>query len=145
MFKQYLIESLLNTHNGIRYTKPSFENEQHEFHRVSDHFGVPLHHLKTAYEKSTASVLTPHIANKLENTDAHDGLTSQKARHLLGTYGRSASRQQHTANAFKNKKVETPIILHHSATNTYHLIAGNTRLMHAKLHGITPMVHIVHV
>lgn len=145
MFKLYLVESLLNTHNGIRYTKPAFESEHHEFHRVAEHFGVPVEHIKNAYEKSTASVLTPHIAKHLENTDAHEGLTKQKAKHLLGSYGRSAGRQQHTANAFNNKKVETPIILHHSASNTYHLVAGNTRLMHAHLHGITPMVHIVHV
>lgn len=146
MFQKYLLESLLNTHEGIRYIKSSFENEQHEFNRVSDHFNVPIDHIKNQYEKSVASVLTPDIAKKLENTDSNaPGLTVKKSKHILNSYGRSAARQQHTVNAFNNKKVESPIILHHVATNTYHLVAGNTRLIHAKLHGITPMVHIVHV
>jgi hypothetical protein len=145
-FRYYLLEAFLNAHEGIRYTKPDFEDEIHEFHRVANHFNIDIHHIKSAYEKAKAEPLTKNITDRLENTDANDDtLTIANSKQRLAKYGRSASRQRYAAYQFKNKKVETPIILHHKESNTYHLVAGNTRLMYAKLHKITPMVHVVHI
>lgn len=136
--EQQLLESL------VRYHKPSFDAELGEFERVSSEHNIPLEHLKQKYNESDKiEPLHPKIWEQLHNTDSNDKMPHSKAAALLGKYGRSASRQKKVGALFNRGSVETPIIMHHNGE--YHLVAGNTRLMHAKNNGITPKVHIFHI
>jgi hypothetical protein len=97
--------------------------------------------LYSKFSKSKTVLLPDFIWNKLENTDSNELEVGdfQKASELANKYGRDL---EYAIKTIKDDSYNPPLI-YQKGKDSYTLVAGNTRLMAAKILGIRPRVLII--
>jgi hypothetical protein len=137
---------------NISWVKDPFSSERVEFERVANDFSEDPGSLKTnimairkLYEKATLQTLTKNTWSSLENTDSWDTTTIAKIQSAIKqNAGSSGSRNiENVLKEFLIGSVRAPIILQYDEGKSYTLIAGNTRLMVARMLDIPVKVVII--
>lgn len=130
------------------FIKTTFNTERGEFDRVAKDFSgesaVAFSENKKAlerfYSKSNLTELTDIIWKNLENTDSyaiHNLDDIKKA--IMGNFASSGSRDvESVIKEFLSGSVRAPIILCYNSNKNYTLVAGNTRLMVARMLRVKP-------
>ena len=97
------------------------------------------------YENATLHTLTKNTWSSLENTDSWDTTTIAKIQSAIKqNAGSSGSRNiENVLKEFFTGRVRAPIILQYDEGKSYTLIAGNTRLMIARMLDIPVKVVII--
>jgi hypothetical protein len=137
----------------ISYKKTKFEDEMDEFDRVVSEFSngtdedwdSKYSEVKKIYAKSTKIDLSELIWQKLENTDSYRSDTLEKIQKAVKSNTASSGKRDIAAviKEYNSNSVRAPIILSYGDGKKYTLVAGNTRLMVARMLGIKPKVVIV--
>jgi hypothetical protein len=137
----------------ITYKKTKFEDEMDEFDRVVSEFSngtdedwdSKFSQIKKIYAKSAKVNLSPIIWQKLENTDSYDTDTIEKIQKAVKSNTASSGKRDiaDVIKEYNSNSVRAPIIMSYGGGKKYTLVAGNTRLMVAKMLDINPKVVIV--
>lgn len=141
--------------SSVTWTKVRYNDERDEFNRTIAAFskgGGPKvvkdngEALERLYNKSTLVLLSDTMWRKLENTDSFTTETvsdiakaiERKARRITGKRSIEAVIKE-----FMTGKVRAPIVVEYDNGRKYALVAGNTRLMVARMLGIKPSVILI--
>jgi hypothetical protein len=118
------------------------ESEYPEMEREEYENGVPAKELMSAFQKASPEELTDNIWSQLHNTDSYgiEKGNSDTAAALAKEYGKD---WQYALQSVKNNSYAYPLI--YSKDGKYTLVAGNTRLMAARVLGVVPEVLVVHI
>ena len=118
----------------------SFEIE--EIKRTIDDLKLDIkpEELLNKFDNAHAIKLTTNVWSKLENTD-YDVKTKKDVKVKLKEYGRDENNYEKILDEFSNSHCYEPLIINFD--NRYYLVAGNTRLMVAKVNNITPFAKVV--
>lgn len=131
----------------IKWVKSSFADEKGEFERVAKDFSNAkdvkknTDYLKKAYKESNPVFLQDSVWKKMENTGSYDITTIEKLQSQLkkDKVTRDITR---ILKQMIGEEVQCPIALQ-LADGSLTLIAGNTRLMVARMLEINPKICIV--
>jgi len=120
-----------------QWAMPSWSEEREEFERVAASDGLDVRKLRAAFDRGRLIPLSDADWSRLENTDSGPGLTSVAARRLALEYERDLDSMMDAMR--DGEQLPAPIVLQkHDGSLT--LVAGNTRLMVARLLGVRPTV-----
>ena len=133
---------------ATNFIKTTFNTERGEFNRVAEDFSgesaVAFSENKKAiekfYSKSGLSELTEAIWKKLENSDSYhindiDGIKVAIKQNSESSGNRDV---ESVVKEFLFGSVRAPIILCYNSNKNYTLVAGNTRLMVARMLRVKP-------
>ncbi len=136
----------------INYKKTKFENEMDEFDRVVSQFSngtdadwdYKMFQIKQIYATAGVSLISTSIWQRLENTDSYHTDTREKIMKAIKSNSASSGKRDidSVIKEYESNSVRAPIILSYGV-GKYTLVAGNTRLMVAKMMGINPKVLIL--
>lgn len=130
---------------NINWTRTSFSDEKEEFLRTAKFFSNTKQKnenfkiLETNYKTAKLLPLNDRDWSKMQNTDSWDTNTIEKIQKVVKKVPRSV---EAVINEFFSGKVRTPIALR-LGDGTLYLVAGNTRLMVAKMLEVKPKLMIV--
>jgi hypothetical protein len=137
--------------NPITWNKSPYNEERGEFERLTKE-RTPLNanaktfkdnneYLKKAYTNAKMVTLTDFMWRKLGNTDSW---TTDTLRKVYDAFKRNNEYRSvgNILTQFESGKVNAPIVIQF-ADKSMELVAGNTRLMMAKILGITPKVYLI--
>ena len=112
---------------------PILQAENEEIERTADDLGLPYDTIYNSLASGKEVTLTDEIWSRLENTDSYDINSEEEAIELAQHYGKDYQ------SIMSAESLPPAIILQYSP-NKFYLIAGNTRLMFARVKGINPQV-----
>jgi hypothetical protein len=112
---------------------PILQAENEEIERTADDLGLPYDTIYNSLASGKEVTLTDEIWSRLENTDSYDINSEEEAIELAQYYGKDYQ------SIMSAESLPPAIILQYSP-NKFYLIAGNTRLMFARVKGINPQV-----
>jgi hypothetical protein len=112
---------------------PILQAENEEIERTADDLGLPYDTIYNSLASGKEVTLTDEIWSRLENTDSYDINSEKEAIELAQHYGKDYQ------SIMSAESLPPAIILQYSP-NKFYLIAGNTRLMFARVKGINPQV-----
>lgn len=123
------------------FKHPNIENEDGEFNRVAETFGVEASTLISQAHKGELIQLTENLLNSLENTNANtfeagDWEAVHNHSNPDGVFKRDWQVLRDKIEA--GVVLDAPIIMKFGSR--YHLVSGNTRLMIARAKGIYPKI-----
>lgn len=121
------------------FVYPDIRAERAEFERTAETFAVDAETLMfIADEEGSMVPLSEEVWNKLQNTDSNTLKVGnwQEVGRLSREYDRDWVTLKEKLQ--QGEAVDAPIIMKHG--DSYHLVAGNTRLMIARALGETPHV-----
>jgi hypothetical protein len=129
-----------------KWEKPSFGEEREEFERTAEELDLKLEKLHDAFKNGNLRLLPKSIWEKLNNTDSIKTDSFDSLVQVLQKYKKKDPEFERDWLGMKNayKKglpMKAPIVLKHKGE--YHLIAGNTRLMVARVLGVQPFVFLI--
>lgn len=130
---------------NINWTRTSFSDEKEEFLRTAKFFSDAKQKnenfkiLETNYKTAKLLPLNDRDWSKMQNTDSWDTDTLEKIQKVVKKVPRSV---ESVINEFFSGKVRSPIALR-LGDGTLYLVAGNTRLMVAKMLEVKPKLMIV--
>jgi len=137
----------------INYKKSKFENEMDEFDRVVSQFSngtdpdwdYKMFQIKQIYTTARVSLISTRIWQILENTDSYHTDTREKIMKAIKSNSASSGKRDidSVIKEYESNSVRAPILLSYEGGRKYTLVAGNTRLMVAKMMGINPKVLIL--
>lgn len=123
-----------------RWTKPEVGRERDEFERVADEEGIDVTTLMSAARSAKLEKLDDATWKGLENSDSWETTDISDAGRLAAGYGRDISR---IVRGLQNgDEIPAPIVLKRD-DGTCTLVAGNTRLMAARVLGVRPTVLMI--
>jgi hypothetical protein len=124
----------------VQWTHPSLGDESNEFERTSEELDIDMNTLIDAYTKADLEGLGDDIWSKLQNSDSYKIKSEEEAKRIAKSYGKDIS------SIFKaldrGSSIASPIILILPDGSPY-LMAGNTRLMAARVRKISPKVLVL--
>ena len=130
------------------FRKTTYNTELGEFERVARDFSgesdVAFSENKKAlgkfYSKSGLSELSEALWKKLENSDSYSIQNIDDIKKAVkGNLASSGNRDvENVVKEFMSGSVRAPIILRYNLNNNYTLVAGNTRLMVARMLRVKP-------
>ncbi len=131
-----------NFENQSRFKLPNIENERGEFERVAQKFQIDSSVLMFLAREGQLVQLTESLLSNLENTDACD-IEKDDFETLDRLLQNNSSFHQRDWRDLYTKLtsgtlIDAPIVMKYG--NRYHLVSGNTRLMVARVLGITPQI-----
>jgi hypothetical protein len=140
MFAELLEELEILLCEEPTWVHPGSEGaEKGEIHRTAGALGIPVEKVKAAVDRGKVGPLHPDHWNRLDNAENDPNLSRNKAKKYSREYGRNI---QKVFKGFrKGATMPVPIVLHRKGHDPY-LVGGNTRLMAARVSGVTP--HAVH-
>lgn len=129
-----------------KWEKPSFNEELEEFERTAEELDLDINSLKNAFENGELRMLPSRIWEKIKNTDSLKTDSFDSIVQVIQKYQKKDPEFERDWRGLKNsynKKhpMKAPIVLKHN--KEFYLIAGNTRLMVAKVLGVTPFVYLI--
>ena len=137
-----LIDILHETQSSpVTWVYPDVDDEMNEIERTSQELDINLQQLIDCFQNARLITLKDNIWSRLDNTDSYDIEQGdmESVTHLSSQYGKDL---QGILKAFDNGgSLPAPIVL--KSRGRYYLIAGNTRLMAARVHGVIPNVLLV--
>ena len=124
----------------VQWTHPSLGGEIDEFERTSKELGIHINTLIDAYAEAELEGLGDDIWSKLKNSDSYKVKSEEEAKRLAKSY------EKNIRSIFlaidRGESIEAPIIAILPDGSPY-LIAGNTRLMAARVRKINPKVLVL--
>lgn len=136
----------------IEWKKVNFSEESGEFERVAKYFSEGpkgykqnLSSIKEMYSKSSLENLTNSIWRNMENTDSFETDTIEKIQKAIGenTAGSGRRNIENVIKEFFSGKVRAPVVLQYDGGKLNTLIAGNTRLMVARMLDVPVKVALI--
>lgn len=130
---------------NINWTRTSFADEKEEFLRTAEFFSDAKQKnenykiLEKNYKTAKLLPLNDRDWSKMQNTDSWDTDTLEKIQKVVKKVPR---RVETVINEFFSGRVRSPIALR-LGDGILYLVAGNTRLMIAKMLEVKPKVMIV--
>ena len=125
--------------NSVRWTKGSFSSEAAEFKRYTQDVRE-LAEITNTYNVASLSVLTDTMWKALENTDSWDTKTLDDIFRALKA-NNAPRNLERILQQFVAGEVAAPIVI--SSDEGMECLAGNTRLMVARMLGVRPKVVVV--
>jgi len=137
-----LIDILHETHSStVTWVYPDIDDEMNEIERTSQELNIDLQQLIDSFENAHLITLKDNIWSRLDNTDSYDIEQGdmETVTRLSSQYGKDL---QSILKVFDHGgSLPAPIVM--NSNGRYYLIAGNTRLMAARVHGVIPNVLLV--
>lgn len=137
--KELLIES------KEEWKEPTIEAEESDFEMLADQLDISLDKIKEAFDEGELKRLMPSVWDKLKNCDCKKANSfkdivdlSQKLQKKNPDY--KSNWKQFKKDFKNNKPVKAPIVMKYG--DDYYLVAGNTRLMVAKLMDVSPAIYL---
>jgi hypothetical protein len=138
----------------VKWKKVSYTDELGEFERINEDFSYGatskekrsnLDMLRAAYRNGKLQTLTDSKWRDLDNTDSWKTDTLEKIQKAIKSNARSSGKRsiENVLKEFLTGSVRAPIVLSFNNGKNMSLIAGNTRLMVARMLGIKPDVVVV--
>lgn len=127
---------------NITWKKVPYYDEKEEFRRTAKFFSDDPKSfndnskaLEKFYNVANLTKLTEQIWRKLENTDSWETDTILKIQKAINVNSSSSGSRsiENVLKEFFNGSVRAPIVLQYDENKSYTLIAGNTRLMVARM------------
>jgi hypothetical protein len=112
---------------------PILQAENEEIERTADDLGLPYDTIYNSLASGKEVTLTDEMWSRLENTDSYDINSEEEAIELAQHYGKDYQ-------SIMSAESLPPAIIFQYSPNKFYLIAGNTRLMFARVKGINPQV-----
>lgn len=132
----------------INWEKADFSAEQEEFERTIREFDssrkrflTNLAYLKEQYKTASVIELSNEDWKAMQNTDSWETTTRKKIQLAINANNESRDLTR-VFNQFAAGKVKAPIAIR-LEDNTLYLVAGNTRLMIARVLKISPKIVII--
>lgn len=132
----------------INWKRVPYTDEKEEFERTAENFTEDRAQLKTNtkllqtnYKTAKLGALSDSDWKKMKNTDSYYTKTVEDIQKAIKKNGEPRNITS-VINEFTSGGVRAPIVIRLS-DNTMYLVAGNTRLMIAKMLGITPKIVII--
>jgi hypothetical protein len=125
----------------VTWVYPNIDDEMNEIERTSQELDINLQQLLDSFQHARLITLNDTIWSRLDNTDSYDIEQGdmESVTHLSSQYGKDL---QSILRVFSNAgSLPAPIVM--KSNGRYYLIAGNTRLMAARVHGVIPKVLLV--
>lgn len=127
--------------NTVTWVYPDIDDEMNEIERTSQELDIDLQRLIDSFQHARLITLNDNIWSRLDNTDSYDIEQSdiETVTRLSSQYGKDL---RSILKVFDHGgSLPAPIVL--KSQGRYYLIAGNTRLMAARVHGVIPNVLLV--
>jgi hypothetical protein len=102
---------------------------------------ITLAGLERAYNDATPKILTDSIWRRLSHTESYTTRTTAAVDKALARINRTTADLSNIIDEFNTGRIRAPIVLQYG--NQYRLIAGNVRLMVARVGEIPPKVVFV--
>jgi hypothetical protein len=150
------------TPQKLIWWKTSFSKERDAFNRVAKEFTpgvdfdnnrlsqvafkraqiITLEHLEREYNKATPRTLSDSVWRRLDHTESFDTITPNDCQLAMARLNRTTADISVIIDEYNTGRIRAPIILQ-LGSNEYQLVAGNVRLMVARVGKIQPKVIIV--
>lgn len=139
---------------AIRWVKTDFNKEAGEFQRIVEDFSGDdvkakkdnLRGIQSLYSKSSLVPMNDTMWKNLDNTDSWSTTTLEKIQSAIRRNSKNGSGIRSIENILKefiSGSVRAPIVMQYNNGQDNTLIAGNTRLMVARMLGIKPQVILI--
>ena len=135
----------LNTYESYKTSTEEFELE--EIERTIDDLELDItpEDLLQKFKDAINTPITSNILNKLENSDWKDVSTEKDVKRKMVEYGKDIENYNNIVREIeKNTQYQYPVLILRLSYDRYYLVAGNTRLMVAKIKDILPYGKVVH-
>jgi hypothetical protein len=136
----------LITESEQKWEKPSFEEEREEFTRTAEELDLNIDALEKSFKSGNLRMLPNRVWDKLKNTDSNKTESFDQLVQVIQKYKKKDPTFERDwlglKKAYKQGlPMKAPIVLKHG--KEFYLIAGNTRLMVAKVLGVQPFIYLV--
>ena len=137
---------------SIIWKKVPYDEERGEFERTSKQFSDDSKaleenkkNIRNKYSQSSVVDLQSKYWQMMENTDSWETDTISKIQSAIGSNSSSSGSRsiENVLKEFLTGSVRAPIVLQYNEGKSYYLVAGNTRMMVARMLGISVKVAMI--